>query len=286
MVSLRVPESLRYFFYVMKKSKPLMIGFILVLFIIFVYIAGPYIVPYPEDAGKVIKFEEKFQPPSLKHPFGTDEFGRDILSRVFIGTRLSLNICFAALLIILSTGVPLGLLAGYTAGWLNILIMRICEVFLAVPSLVLALVISSLLPRSFNNLIYALALSWWPWYVRLINGETLSLKEELYIEAAKSIGAGPFYIILKEILPNLIPIILIRATLDIGYIILAAATLGFLGLGVGPPTPEWGTMIAEGRLFLPRNWWIVTFPGIFIFITVLGFNLLGSGLRDFFFGEM
>jgi peptide/nickel transport system permease protein len=285
MVRLKRSESLRYFLYAAKKSPSLSIGLAIVLFLVILYIAAPYVAPYPEDAGKVIKFEERFQPPSLKHLFGTDEFGRDVFSRVIIGTRITLSIAFLALLIILAVGVPMGLFIGYAGGLKNMIMMRITDIFLSIPSLVLALVISALLARSLNNLVYALALTWWPWYVRLINGEVLSIKEELYIEAAKSIGASTLYIIFKEILPNIIFIIAARATLDLGYIILTAATLGFLGLGVSSPTPEWGTMIAEGRLFLPTVWWTVIFPAIFIFIAVIGFYLLSGGVMEAFYGR-
>jgi len=190
------------------------------------------------------------------------------------------------LTIAIGVGVPLGLIAGYVGGAVNTVIMRITDVFLAIPTLVLALAVSAVLPPTLQNSIIAISFGWWPWYTRLVQGMVLSLKEERYVEASRSLGAGTLYMAFKEILPNCLSILIVKATLDMGYAILVGAELGFLGLGVRPPTPEWGTMASEGRFHLPEKWWMTTFPGLAIFTTVLAFNLLGDGLRDAFDVEL
>jgi peptide/nickel transport system permease protein len=190
------------------------------------------------------------------------------------------------LVISLAVGVPLGLIAGYVGGPVNTIIMRLTDIFLAIPPLVLALAVSAVLTPTLENSIIAISFGWWPWYTRLIQGQVLSIKEETFVEACRSVGANPWYIAFKEILPNCLSILIVKVTLDIGYAILTGAVLGFLGLGVRPPTPEWGTMASKGRLHLPARWWMTTFSGLAIFITVLGFNLLGDGLRDAFDVEL
>lgn len=258
-----------------------LVGLALVAALILIALFAPQVAPYPEDVHRV-HFDQVFEPPSLDHPFGTDEVGRDILSRVIVGSRISLTIGFVVLAIAMGVGVPLGLAAGYFGGWVNTVIMRVTDVFLSFPPLVLALAVSAVLAPTLQNAIIAIAFGWWPWYTRLAEGLTLSKKEESFVEASRSIGAPSRYVILREILPNLNTLILVKATLDIGYAILVGAALGFLGLGVQPPTPEWGTMASEGRFHLPDRWWLTTFPGLAIFVTVFAFNLLGDGLRDAF----
>jgi len=250
-----------------------------------VSVFAPQVAPYPEDVDSV-HFERTFRPPSREYLFGTDEVGRDVLSRVIFGTRISLGIGASVLVIALVIGVPLGLIAGYMGGTVNTIIMRITDIFLSIPPLVLAMAVSAVLTPTMENSIFAIAFSWWPWYTRFIQGQVLSIKEDTYIEACRAAGATPLYIIFKEILPNCFSILIVKVTLDIGYAILTGAVLGFLGLGVRPPTPEWGTMASKGRLHLPSRWWLTTFPGLAIFITVLGFNLLGDGLRDAFDVEL
>jgi peptide/nickel transport system permease protein len=248
-----------------------------------VAIFAPLIAPYPEDAGDAVHFGERmFQPPSRKYPFGTDEVGRDVLSRVIFGSRVSLSLGAIVLLIAVGVGVPLGLIAGYFGGGLETIIMRVTDIFLSIPPLVLALAVSVIFEPNLQNSMFAIAFTWWPWYARLAYGETLSIKEEDFVEVSESLGVSKFYIIFREILPNMTSTLLVKVTLDIGYAILTGAALGFLGLGAQPPTPEWGTMVSYGRIYLPKMWWLSTFPGLAIFITVLGFNLLGDGLRDFF----
>jgi peptide/nickel transport system permease protein len=278
-------EDLRRTLHRLRRSTLSMVGLAIVLGLILVAIFAPVVAPYPEDVDSV-HFDQTFKPPSWEHPFGTDEVGRDVFSRVIYGTRISLALGAAVLVIAIAIGVPLGLIAGYVGGTVNTVIMRTTDIFLAIPPLVLALAVSAVLTPTMENAIIAIAFAWWPWYTRLIQGMVLSIKEDTFVEASRSAGAGTLYIVFKEILPMCVSILIVKITLDIGYAILTGAVLGFLGLGVRPPTPEWGTMASKGRLHLPARWWLTTFPGLAIFVTVLGFNLLGDGLRDAFDVEL
>ena len=264
------------------QNKLSVIGALIIITVVILAIFAPYIAPYPEDAGGAIHFSDTFQPPSRKHLLGTDDVGRDVLSRILIGSRISLMLGIVVLTIAVLIGVPLGLIAGYSGGTTEKVIMRITDIFLSIPPLVLALAISAAFEPNLRNSMIAIAFSWWPWYTRLAYGEALSIKEEDFIEVAESLGASKWYIIFREILPNMTSTLVVKISLDFGYAILTGAALGFLGLGAQPPTPEWGTMVSLGREYLPNVWWISTFSGLAIFITVLGFNLLGDGLRDFF----
>jgi peptide/nickel transport system permease protein len=266
----------------MRKNSLSMIGLVIVLTAILAAVFAPWITPYPEDAGKAVYFDRILQPPSSEHIFGTDEVGRDILSRIIYGARISLVLGFTVLTLAIAIGVPLGLIAGFWGGKVNTIIMRTADVFLSIPSLVLALAIAAVLQPTLTNIMIAVSFSWWPWFTRLVQGEVLSLKNEQFVQASLGLGASKLRVTFKEILPNCISPIIVKSTLDMGFVILMGASLGFLGLGAQPPTPEWGTMIAEGRVYLPDTWWAATFPGLAIFITVLGFNLLGDGLRDVF----
>ncbi|KGR79016.1 ABC transporter permease [Ureibacillus manganicus] len=269
--------------YKLKKSKLSLVGLFIVVGVIFMAIFAPWIVPYPADAtGATIAFDKMNQPPSLEHFFGTDEIGRDIFSRVVYGARISLMLGILVLAIAIGIGVPLGLIAGIWGGKIGALIMRITDIFLAIPSLVLALAVAAILEPTLINIMIAISFGWWPWFTRLVYGEVLSLKDEQFVLASEGLGASKWRIAFIEVLPNCTSTIIVKATLDMGFVILTGASLGFLGLGAQPPTPEWGTMIAEGRVYLPEMWWQATFPGFAILVTVLGFNLLGDGLRDVF----
>jgi peptide/nickel transport system permease protein len=242
--------------------------------------AGPWIVPYPDDARGAVHLERKLLPPSAAHWFGTDEVGNDVYTRVILGARVSLEIGLVITVLAALVGVPLGITAGYLGGLIGEVIMRLTDLFLSIPSLVLALaVVGALGPGTFNAVI-AIALVWWPGYVRLVQGKTLALKGEVYVEAARAVGTGKARIVFAHILPNCLSPILVKASMDMGMAILTAASLGFIGLGAQPPDPEWGAMISYGRNYLPTWWWYSAFPGLFIYLTVLGFNLLGDGLRD------
>ncbi len=223
---------------------------------------------------------QRLQPPSSLHWFGTDEMGDDILSRVIIGTRTSLWVGLVITGIASVIGVPLGIAAGYLGGWIRSVIMRVTDVFLAVPGLVLSLAIVSALGPGVMHAVLALSVVWWPGYVRLIEAKALTLRSEPYVEAARTMGAGHGWILFRHILPNCVSPLIVKASMDMGLAILAVASLGFTGLGAKPPAPEWGAMISVARSYMPDWWWYSLFPGLFIFLTVLGFNLFGDGLRD------
>jgi peptide/nickel transport system permease protein len=278
-VSVEVP-AWRIAVETLRKSPLSMVGLFIVVLVLVLAIFGPWIAPFPDDAGATVNFAERLQPPSWKHWFGTDIVGRDVLSRVIVGARISMIIAACVIVLAVLIGVPIGIIAAYWGGWLGNVLMRINEVFLAIPSLVFVLAVAALLGPSLPVVIAAIALAWWTWFARLAYGEALHIKEEQFVEAAQVSGAKGLRIAFGEILPNLTSVLIVKITLDIGYVILLGAALGFLGLGVQPPDPEWGIMVAEGRDQLPNAWWLTTFPGLAIFITVVGFNLLGDGLND------
>jgi peptide/nickel transport system permease protein len=221
-----------------------------------------------------------FLSPSLAHPFGTDEMGRDLLVRILWGTSISLQIGMLVVATAMGIGVPLGAIAGFFGGRIDDVIMRLTDLFLAFPSILLALAVAAALGPSITNAMVAIAITWWPWYTRIVRGMTLSLKEEKFVEAARSLGASKARLIFKHILPNCITPVIVNGTLDIGYAILATAALSFLGVGAQPPLPEWGLMVSTGRIYMPTRWWLSTFPGLAILVTVLGFNLVGDAIRD------
>jgi peptide/nickel transport system permease protein len=254
---------------------------IIVLFIsmaIFAY----QIAPYPEEGAGKTHADNTLLPPSAEHWFGADKLGRDILSRVIVGARSALIIPIGVVLFAVVIGAPLGALAGYKGGWLDEVIMRITDLFLAFPSLLLAMAIASALGRGLDKAAIALVVSWWPWYTRIARGVAVGLRERYFVEAAQAAGVNDAVIIFRHILPNTLSPILVQATVDMGTVILAMGGLAFLGLGTQPPAPDWGLMVSDGRTYILTQWWIATFPGIAIFIVVLAFNLLGDTLRDIF----
>ncbi len=273
-------RDIRLSLYLFSRSPLSVIGMVLVGAFFLIALIGPLIVSFPEDATGAVHMSQKLTAPDSQFYFGTDEMGRDVYTRVILGTRISLKIGLIIVCVAMGIGVPLGITAGFVGGWVNEVIMRITDIFLAIPGLILALAIIGALGPGITNSMIALSIVWWPGYVRLVQGKTLSLKEESFVEAAKSVGAGKARIIFLHILPNCTSPIIIKASMDMGMAILAAAGLGFVGVGAQPPAPEWGAMISIARNYLPNWWWYATFPGLAIFITVLGFNLLGDGLRD------
>ncbi len=256
------------------------VGLLLVVLFFFLSAFAPQIVPYPDHIEGGIRIRDRHQPPSAENLFGTDEVGRDLFSRVLVGTRLSLLIGVIVVSIGAGIGIPLGLIAGFVGGWVEQLIMRITDVFLAVPGIILAIAIVAALGPGIANAMIGLSIVWWQGYVRLVHGKVKSVREESYVEAGRAIGLGMPKILFRHVLPNCASPILIKASLDMGMAILHAAGLGFIGIGAQPPVPEWGAMIGEGRQYLAVAWWHATFPGLAIWLTVLGFNLLGDTLRD------
>lgn len=265
-----------------RQSSLSVIGLGIVVTIAVCALLAPVIAPHPEHAELYVDFEHSLRPPSSRNLLGTDDAGRDVLTRILFGARISLIIGIAVLVITVVIGVPLGLIAGYWGGRTADVIMRVTDVFLAIPGIALALAVTAALRPNLTNAMLAIAFASWPWYTRLVYGQVLSIKEEQFIEASRGMGAGPLRIAFREILPNAWSPIMVKVTLDMGFVILSTAGLSFLGFGAQPPTPEWGTMIAEGRNYLPGAWWSATFPGLAILVAVLGFNLLGDGLRDVF----
>ncbi|MEH7298740.1 nickel transporter permease [Neobacillus drentensis] len=254
-----------------------MLGLFLVAAIIILAIFAPWIAP--KDPLEV-NLGQKLLPPSSEHWFGTDEVGRDILSRIIFGTRISLKIGLLVVVIAFPIGTVLGAIAGYVGGMVDQVIMRMTDIFLSFPGIILSMSIAAALGPSIENVLLALAITWWPWYTRIVRSSVLSIKSSEFIESARAIGANPLRILFKDIIPNSIAPASIQASLDLGFVILAAAGLSFIGLGAQPPSPEWGAMLSSSREILRDAWWAATFPGLAILLTVLGFNLLGDGLRD------
>jgi peptide/nickel transport system permease protein len=252
-------------------------GLALVLFAIAVALAAPLIAPADPIA---MMPDLRLQPPSLAHWMGTDDGGRDILSRIIFGTRSSLLTALGILATASVTGTAIGLAAGYFGGWVDEILMRITDMFLAFPALVLAMGLAATLGPSLFNAMLATAVVWWPWYARLVRGQALHLKQEAFVEAARVSGASALRIAFHHILRNCFTPIIVQMSLDIGYAILTLASLSFIGLGAQPPTPEWGSMVSLGRDYFLDQWWMVTFPGLAIFLAVMAFNLLGDGLQE------
>lgn len=270
-----IPETLRE----LVRRKLGVAGLIIISFIIILSLIAPIMAPYdPLDQ----RLDERLQPPSSKHLMGTDKLGRDIFSRILYGGRISLFIAVSSVVLATLIGMLIGLISGYLGGRIDDLLMRITDMFMAFPSLILALAIAAMLKPGMFNVITAISLSSWPQYARMARAITIQVKNEPYIEAAVSIGASNTRILIGHIIPMVIPQVMIQGMINLGGAILTAAGLGFLGFGVPPPTPEWGLMVSEGRDLIQSHWWISTFPGLMIFLSVVGFNLLGDQLRDIF----
>jgi peptide/nickel transport system permease protein len=219
-------------------------------------------------------------PPSFSHIFGTDDLGRDVLSRVISGSSISLRIAITVVTVAFAVGTIMGTAAGFFGGAVDEILLRITDIFLSIPGLVLALVIAAALGPSLYNVVLALCVTWWPWYARLARGQAISIREKQYVEAGRMVGASDLRLIFRHILPNCLSPLIVQASMDLGFVILNAAALSFIGLGAQPPSPEWGSMLNLGRSYLREAWWMATFPGLAILITVLGFNFLGDALRD------
>ena len=252
----------------------------MVLLVILLAILAPYVTPYPQHAGPFTDFLNAFQTPSKSHWFGTDEIGRDIFTRVIFGYRISLMLAVIVLGISVPLGVILGLTAGYFGGRIETIIMRTTDIFLALPPLVMALAICAAFTPTIEKAMLAIASIWWTWHCRLVHGITRSIKTEEFVQASWVIGDSHFRIIFKDILPNCMSAIIVKTTLDVGFVILIGAGLSFLGLGTQPPKSDLGTMISYGAQYLPMKWWPTVFPSLAILFLILGFNLLGDGLRD------
>lgn len=258
------------------------IGALMVLSVVLVAVFAPLLAPYPDHAGAAVNFRVRHSSPDLAYWMGTDKVGRDILTRVIYGFRISLLLVVGVLAVAVPLGAALGLAAGYFGGWTERIITGLTNVMLAIPPLVMALAVGNVLEPNLVNAMIAITLLWWTWHARLVYRVSKSIAAEDFVEAARLAGASHWHVLTREILPNCISVISVKTTLDAAFVILFGATLSFLGLGVKPPTPDLGSMVADGRQFLPERWWGVLAPGFAIFYATLGFNLLGDGLRDMF----
>src|SRR5262245_6527311 len=254
------------------------LGLALVLLLIGLAIGGTALAPYPPTKTSL---GERFQPPSAQHLMGTDNFGRDVFSRVLSGARISLQVALIVLSISVVIGFVVGAAAGLAGGMVDEALMRVTDLFLAFPALVFAAAIAATLGRSLENTMVALATVYWPWYARLVRAQVLVIAQQDYITATRAIGVPSWRVIWRHLLPNVFPLILVQLSLDAGYAILSTSSLSFLGLGAQPPSPEWGAMLTAAREFVREAWWYMAFPGLALTLTVLGFNMLGDGLRDF-----
>ena len=262
---------------ILRGNPPAAFGLILVLVYVFIAVAGPAIAPHPYDKFAV---GPALDSPSLDHPFGTDEFGRDVFSRVLYGGRISLRVGALVVIVAGSIGVTVGLISGFYGGWIDEVAMRVTDIFLAFPDLVMALVVATALGTSIESAIIGIAIVRWTSYARLMRSSVLAQKGKDYMLAGRALGVHPTRLIWRHILPNSYSPVLVQATLDFGLAILLAAGLSFIGAGAQPPLPEWGALVSGGRQYVQAAWWIPIFPGFAIFGAVLAFNLLGDALRD------
>lgn len=275
----RVPKRsrLHFLWYLTRRSPLTLVGLLIITLLIIMIVGAPFIAPY--DPNKVM-LSARLMPPSAAHWFGTDEVGRDLFSRVIYGSRASCGAAFMIVLISMSIGVFLGCLSGIAGGVFDSAMMRVMDVVLALPALVLAMALAAALGPSLFNSMLAVAIVRIPAYVRLARGQTLSLRERVFVKASRTFGASNLYILRWHMLPNALSPLIVQATLDLGGIVLIAAALSFIGLGAQPPTAEWGALVSSGRSFILDQWWYGTFPGLAILVTAMGCNLLGDGIRD------
>jgi peptide/nickel transport system permease protein len=254
------------------------VGLFLVALVLLCAVVGEAAAPYPPNKTDL---PHRFQPPSAEHWMGTDNFGRDIFSRVLSGARTSLQVALIVLSASVLVGFLVGAAAGLAGGMVDELLMRLTDLFLAFPALVLAAAIAATLGRDLTNTMIALTTVYWPWYARLVRSQVLLIARQDYIVATRALGVPTWRVIWRHLLPNVLPLILVQVSLDAGYAILSTSSLSFLGLGAQPPSPEWGAMLTAAREFVREAWWYMAFPGVALTLTVLGSNLLGDGLRDF-----
>ena len=258
------------------------IGSVIIIVVVLMAVLAPWIAPHPDHVGSIVNFRARHLPPSAQYWFGTDNVGRDIFTRVLFGYRVSLLLAAVVLAFAVPVGTALGLIAGYFGGWAEIVIMRLTDIALAISPLVMALAVTAVLTPNLTHAMLAIAALWWTWHTRLIFSITRTLRAQEFVEAAEILGASRFHILFRELLPNCASAILVKTSLDFGFVILIGAALSYLGLGVQPPTPDLGTMVASGADFLPDHWWESMLPGAAILFVALGFNLLGDGLRDLY----
>jgi peptide/nickel transport system permease protein len=269
-------------YYRFRQSRLSLLGLAMVVCLLLIAAFGPWLAPFPDHVAGGVATANRFKPPSLAHPFGTNELGQDVFSLVLAGARVSLFAGLAVVMAGAAIGTAIGAVAGYAGGWIDETLMRLSDLKLTVPGLIFAMAIAAALGPGIVNMVIAIAAGWWPGYARLVRGEVMAKKEEMFVTAARAIGASPGRIVFRHILPNVMTPVIVKMSLDMGFAILTVASLGFIGIGVKPPTPEWGALLSVARNYMPDFWWTAIFPGLAIFVAVFGFNLLGDGLRDVF----
>lgn len=259
------------------RSAPFVVGAVLVIAMVVVSAAAPVLTSY-----EPVKMSpaDRLQPPSAEHPFGTDQLGRDVLARVMYGGRLSLPMGIAPIAVAAVAGLVLGLVSGFYGGWIDLVLMRIVDVWIAFPPILLALAIVTILGTGLTNIMIALGIAWIPYYARMVRGSVLEAKQRVYVDAARALGSFDLRIVVRHVLPNVLTPIMVMSSMGVANAILAGAALSFLGLGAQAPAPEWGTSLADARQFIRLGWWVGLFPGLAIAVTVLGANLMGDGIRD------
>ena len=263
-----------------RRDRLAVISLVIITIFILAAVFAPWLVPYPDQGMGKSNLSERLSPPSGTHLLGTDDVGRDLLSRMLLGSRPSLSIGLFVVGLAMLIGTPLGAIAGYFGGWIDQTIMRITDIFLSFPALLLAIAVSAALGASFFNAMLSITLAWWPWYTRLARAQTVSLKEQTFVEASRAIGVPGFTIIRRHIIPNVLTPALVQATMDIGSAILMGSALSFVGLGVQLPRPDWGNMLNVARLYFNDGPWFAIFPGLAFLLVAMCFNLLGDGVRD------
>ncbi len=273
----RRSKGWRFTLHLISNNPLMVVGLVIILGLILMAIFASLISPY--DPFK-INPPERLKPPGSIHLLGTDVAGRDVFSRIVYGSRITLQIGITVIVLALLIGYIFGILAGFFGGAVDEILMRLTDIFMSFPYLVLAMGLTVALGPSLENAMLAMAIVWWPTYARLVRSEVLRLRERTFIYASKGLGATNIFIMMRHIFPNSWMPVVVQASLDFGRVIMYAASLSFIGLGAQPPTPEWGAMISDGRSFLEQAWWYPTFPGLAIMVTIFGFNLMGDGLRD------
>lgn len=274
-------ENIKKAWYKFSRNKLSVVGLVIVIFVVLAAMLALYITPYPEHAGAYTDFANVCKAPCAKFLLGSDNMGRDILTRIIFSFRGALYMSILVLVIAVPIGSVLGMLAGYMQGTIvDVVIMRITDIFLSVPAMLLALAVASVLEPNLTNSMIAVTVMWWPWYCRLVYGSATSVRQENFVIGADLMGASKFHIIFKEILPNCLSSIFTKMALDVGWVILIGATLSFVGLGEQPPTPSLGQMVSDGSRYMPDAWWMTVFPSLAIVLIILGFNFMGDGIGD------
>jgi peptide/nickel transport system permease protein len=263
------------------RNKVFVVGFVLILSMFMMGVFADVLAPYPKHGLLGTPSQFILEPPSDEFRLGTTETGRDLLSRIIYGARTSLILTIVVVSITLGIGFSLGVTAGFFGGWVDDVIMRIADMKLAFPSILLAMLIVATIGPGFWSVVMALGLTWWPWHARLSRSQAFSIRQEMYVHAARAMGAGEFKILFRHVIPNALGPNLVQASADLGSVLLAASGLSFLGLGIQEPVADWGLTIAQGRNYFPTFWWVSTFPGVFLSLTVLGFALMGESIREY-----